>query len=44
MTIVRQALALEPALDALAARAGELEPAAFDREWKAFLNEAQAHL
>jgi hypothetical protein len=44
VTTVRQALALEPALDALADRAGALEPAAFERDWNAFLNEAQAYL
>jgi hypothetical protein len=44
VTMVRQALALEPALDVFAAQAGGLEPAAFDREWKSFLNEAQANL
>jgi hypothetical protein len=41
---VRQALALEPGLDSLAARAEMLDSAAFAREWEAFLHEAQAHL
>jgi hypothetical protein len=44
VTMVRQALALEPALDDLAARAAALEPAAFERDWKTFLSEAQASL
>jgi len=44
VTMVRQALALEPALDALATGAAGLDAQAFEREWSAFLNEAQAHL
>lgn len=39
---VRQALALEPRLDALAAQAAAMDDATFEREWKAFLHEAQA--
>jgi hypothetical protein len=41
---VRQAIALEPRLDALAAGAGAMDAATFDREWKAFLHEAQAYV
>ena len=41
---VRQAIALEPRLDELAAGAGATDAATFEREWKVFLNETQAYL
>lgn len=42
--LVRQALALEPELDALAARAGDLEPDEFAAAYERFLANAQAQL
>jgi hypothetical protein len=42
--IVRAALALEPELDALAARAAAMEPQAFAREYATFLNAIQGQL
>jgi hypothetical protein len=44
VTIVRQALALEGKLDVLAAGAEGMDPQTFEREWNAFLNEAQADM
>lgn len=44
VTIVRQALALEGRLDALAAGAAGMDPQTFEREWNAFLHEAQADM
>jgi hypothetical protein len=42
--MVRAATALEPKLDALAAHAAAMDDATFEREYKAFLHEAQAYL
>lgn len=44
VALVRQALALEPELDALAARAGDLEPEEFAAAYERFLADVQAHL
>jgi hypothetical protein len=44
VTTVRGALALEPALDALAARAGDMDPQAFQEAWAMFLRSAQRYV
>ena len=44
VTTVRQALALEPELDALAARAASMDPQAFEAAWASFLRSAQRYV
>lgn len=44
VTTVRQALALEPELDALAARAASLDSEAFRTAWESFLGSAQRYV
>ena len=44
MRTVRAATALEPKLDALAAGAAAMDDATFEREYSAFLHEAQTYL
>jgi hypothetical protein len=44
VTTVRQALALEPELDALAARAPHMDPEAFGAAWGSFIGSAQRYV